>query len=139
MSSKKPSGREVRSVLKYAKGASLSTVKRQYAQWRKHHELPDRCDDPRCQFHTAPLIWNGKPLRLIVDHANGVRADNRPENLRYLCPNCNGQLPTHGGKNKGRVSMSDGGYSIKRDDGKRDYTMPAEPGEYRISGGTVEM
>lgn len=129
---------KARSVLKYAKGVSLSTVKRQYAEWRKEHGIPDRCDNPKCRFFTEPLIWNGDPLCLILDHTNGVRADNNPENLRYLCPNCNAQLPTHGGKNKGRVSMSDGGFGIRRHDGKWDYTLPAEPGQYRLSGGSVD-
>ena len=114
-------------ALRYAKGASISTVKRHYARWRKERGIPDRCDNPRCQFFRAPLFWNGEPLPLTLDHTNGVRADNRPKNLRYLCPNCNAQLPTHGGKNRGRVSMSEGGFGVKRRDGKWDYTLPADP------------
>lgn len=39
--------------------------------------------------------WNGKKISLILDHINGVRNDNRIENLRFLCPNCNATLPTH--------------------------------------------
>ncbi|GAA2600623.1 hypothetical protein GCM10010424_58860 [Streptomyces lienomycini] len=30
--------------------------------------------------------WNGKPLRLEVDHLDGSWWDNRPKNLRLLCP-----------------------------------------------------
>jgi hypothetical protein len=116
-------------VLRYAKGASPSTVKRHYERWRKERGISTRCDNPQCQFFSAPLIWNGKALRPTLDHANGVRADNRPENLRYLCPNCNAQLVTHGGKNRGRVSMSDGGFGVRRRDGKWDYTLPADPPE----------
>ena len=123
-----------RSVLKYGMGVSQSTVRRQYARWRAQHDLPDRCDNPKCQFFTGALIWNGQPVPLVLDHMNGVRADNHPTNLRYLCPNCNAQLPTHGGKNRGRVSMSQGGFGVKRADGRWDYTLPAEPAEYRISG-----
>lgn len=35
--------------------------------------------------------WNHKPLTLEVDHKNRNRQDNRPENLRFLCPNCHSQ------------------------------------------------
>jgi hypothetical protein len=43
--------------------------------------------------------WNGKPLVLILDHINGVHNDNRLDNLRLLCPNCNSQQDTCAGKN----------------------------------------
>lgn len=43
--------------------------------------------------------WNGKKISLILDHINGVNNDNRLENLRFLCPNCNATLDTHCGKN----------------------------------------
>ena len=43
--------------------------------------------------------WQGKKLTLIIDHINGVNNDNRLENLRIVCPNCNIQLDTHSGKN----------------------------------------
>lgn len=49
----------------------------------------------------APL-WQGKPLVLIFDHNNGDHSDNRLDNLRLLCPNCNSQQGTFAGKNKGR-------------------------------------
>ena len=44
--------------------------------------------------------WNGGFLQLQIDHINGQRWDNRPENLRYLCPNCHSQTDTYGSKNK---------------------------------------
>ena len=40
--------------------------------------------------------WMDKPLTLHVDHINGVHGDNRPENLRFLCPNCHQQTSTWG-------------------------------------------
>ena len=39
--------------------------------------------------------WRGEHISLILDHINGVSNDNRLENLRILCPNCNAALPTH--------------------------------------------
>ena len=43
--------------------------------------------------------WQGKPLTLILDHINGHNHDDRLENLRWVCPNCNQQLDTTGFKN----------------------------------------
>ena len=42
--------------------------------------------------------WKGKELTLILDHINGTCNDNRLENLRWVCPNCNQQLETTGFK-----------------------------------------
>jgi hypothetical protein len=47
-----------------------------------------------------------KKLSLILDHINGDRYDNRIENLRIICPNCNAALETHCGKNKkGNINL----------------------------------
>lgn len=43
--------------------------------------------------------WCGQKLTLVLDHINGVNNDNRPENLRLLCPNCNSQTDTFSGRN----------------------------------------
>ena len=39
--------------------------------------------------------WMDKPLPLILDHINGANNDNRLENLRFVCSNCDSQLPTY--------------------------------------------
>lgn len=39
--------------------------------------------------------WRGDKISMILDHINGDSKDNRIENLRILCPNCNAALPTH--------------------------------------------
>ena len=41
--------------------------------------------------------WNGKSITLEVDHKNRDWLDNRPDNLRFLCPNCHSQHPNHKG------------------------------------------
>lgn len=51
--------------------------------------VPEICEQCSCG-----TTWQGRPLRLIVDHRSGDWLDNRPENLRFLCPNCHAQTPT---------------------------------------------
>lgn len=48
-----------------------------------------------CSKCSNPGVHNGKPLNLQLDHVNGVRNDNRRENLRWLCPNCHSQTETY--------------------------------------------
>ena len=43
--------------------------------------------------------WQGQPMPLILDHINGVSNDNRLENLRFVCSNCDSQLPTYKSRN----------------------------------------
>lgn len=43
--------------------------------------------------------WNGLAIPLELEHINGVRTDNRLENLTLLCPNCHAQTDTYRGKN----------------------------------------
>jgi 5-methylcytosine-specific restriction endonuclease McrA len=47
-----------------------------------------------CSMCDAEPEWKGKPLILVLDHINGINNDNRLENLRFLCPNCNSQTET---------------------------------------------
>ena len=117
------------------KGKDQGTVRRHYFQWRQEQDppLPERCDIPRCYFYKNPLIWNGKKLKPILDHISGNNSDNRTKNLRFLCPNCESQLPTRGGANKGRIEKAKGGFAHVSHDGKRYYEMPAESGSYELS------
>ena len=52
-----------------------------------------------CAICKATPIWHGAPLSLILDHIDGNAIDHRLENLRFVCPNCNSQLPTFCGRN----------------------------------------
>ena len=53
-----------------------------------------------CAICGQQPFWNGKELVLTLDHINGNNKDHRLENLRWICPNCDRQLPTFGAKNK---------------------------------------
>jgi hypothetical protein len=85
------------------KGTPLSEVLVEHSQFTrgslkkkllKEGILKNEC----CLCHLSPE-WEGKKLIMVLDHINGVHNDNRLENLRLLCPNCNSQTSTFCGKN----------------------------------------
>lgn len=43
--------------------------------------------------------WMGRPAPLELHHLNGVRLDNRLENLQILCSNCHALTETYCGRN----------------------------------------
>ncbi len=74
-------------------GFSRTALKaRLYAEGLKER----KCEMPECG---QGELWHGKKISLILDHINGVWNDNRLENIRIVCPNCNAALDTFAGKN----------------------------------------
>ncbi|GAA2607975.1 HNH endonuclease [Streptomyces tubercidicus] len=65
---------------------------------RLQKDLLRRGVPERCAMCGMRAEWNGKPLRLEVDHLNGEWWDNRPANLRLLCPNCHAVTDTYRGR-----------------------------------------
>lgn len=66
----------------------------------------------KCAVCKGENFHNKKPLVFVLDHINGRANDNRRENLRLICPNCDSQLDTFKSKNK--ASDRDYRYATKR-------------------------
>jgi hypothetical protein len=45
--------------------------------------------------------WRGSPIPLILDHIDGNSDNWLKTNLRLVCGNCDMQLPTYKGRNRG--------------------------------------
>lgn len=69
----------------------------------KKRLLSEKILENKCYECGAEPFWNNKPLVMIIDHINGTNNDNRIENLRMLCPNCNSQQDTFSGRNVKKI------------------------------------
>jgi len=70
----------------------------------KRRLIKDKLIEEKCNICGQMPEWKGKKLVLVLDHINGINNDNRLNNLRLLCPNCNSQQSTFCGRNK-RISL----------------------------------
>lgn len=59
-----------------------------------------------CEWCGLKDSWNEKPIVLEIDHVDGDTYHNDQTNLRFLCPNCHSQTPTHGTRNHKHGSVS---------------------------------
>jgi len=53
-----------------------------------------------CNICGMSDTWNGKPIVFVLDHIDGDASNNKRENIRLVCPNCDSQLDTYKSKNK---------------------------------------
>ena len=54
----------------------------------------------KCAICGMEPMWNNKELVFILDHIDGHASNNKRDNLRMICPNCDSQLDTYKSKNK---------------------------------------
>ena len=79
-------------VFKLNSSVGQSTLRRRY--------LSKNYTEYRCAICGMLPIWQGKELVLTLDHIDGNHHNNVISNLRWICPNCDRQLDTYGGRNK---------------------------------------
>lgn len=89
-------GRTIQAIQRFLAGISTD------AQVRKEfiRDFLVERQHGKCAICGRPPFWNNAPLVFIIDHIDGNYEHNSPENIRAICPNCNSQTDTFGGKNK---------------------------------------
>jgi len=54
----------------------------------------------KCPICGNEPIWMGKKLVFVIDHIDGDCSNNKRQNIRFICPNCDSQTDTFKSKTK---------------------------------------
>jgi 5-methylcytosine-specific restriction endonuclease McrA len=96
----------------YTKAIKLKQIER-YNSWSDLSKLTPSTlrryillvHEHKCQI-CKNVLWNNIDIPLVVDHIDGNSENCSKNNFRLICPNCDAQLPTYKGKNRGRGRFS---------------------------------
>lgn len=72
---------------------------------RRTHYIRQYLSDAQdgcCAICGGANTWLGAHLALVLDHVDGNPTNNRRDNLRLVCPNCDSQLVTYKSRNRGK-------------------------------------
>lgn len=81
-----------------ANGENMPQKANYNPRWIKNFLLKEQSN--KCAICGIENTWNNKPLVFILDHIDGDAGNNRKNNFRLICSNCDSQLDTYKSKNK---------------------------------------